>query len=579
MKSIIRHLTIPALLILLLGPTLLLADTTPPIFDQFARFHPVVSQTGMVVSQETIASRVGADILSTGGNAIDAAVATGFALAVTLPQAGNLGGGGFMLIHLAETGKTLAIDYREMAPAAAHKALFLNSQGDVDETLARFSHQSAGVPGTVSGLTHVLARYGTMSLQQVMAPAITLAEKGFQISAPLAYSLARAQPRLQTDPSSARYFSRTDGAPLQVGDTWKQPDLTKTLKRISQEGAPGFYQGEVADLIVAEMKRGGGIITHDDLAKYRVIERQPITGTYKGYTIVSMPPPSSGGIHLVQMLNVLEGWDLAKMGHNSAAYLHRLIETMRRAYADRSQYLGDPDFYPVPAVALTDKAYAKQLRGNIQLQKSSRSVEIKPALTLPAESPQTTHFSVWDNQGNVVSNTYTLNFSYGSGISVAGAGFLLNNEMDDFSAKPGVSNAYGLVGDKANAIEPNKRPLSSMTPAIVFENGKPIMATGSPGGSTIITVVLQNILNKLEFGMNIAEATAAPRIHHQWLPDQVRVEAGISPDTIMVLKKMGHQINITPRVMGRVQAISSDGHVLSGVTDPRWPGGEAAIAK
>ncbi|MEH6617114.1 MAG: gamma-glutamyltransferase [Porticoccus sp.] len=579
MKITIRHLTIPAILSLLLAPALLLADTASPIFDRSARFHPITSKTGMVVSQEAIASRVGADILSKGGNAIDAAVATGFALAVTLPQAGNLGGGGFMLIHLAETDKTLAIDYREMAPAAAHQALFLNEHSEVDERLARFSHQSAGVPGTVSGLTHVLARYGTMSLQQTMSPAIALAEQGFQISGSLAYSLARAQPRLQADTSSARYFSRADETPFQPGDTWQQPDLAKTLKRISQEGAPGFYQGEVADLIVAEMKRGGGIITHDDLAKYRVIERQPITGTYKGYTVASMPPPSSGGIHLIQMLNVLEGWDLAQMGHNSAAYLHRLIETMRRAYADRSQYLGDPDFYPVPVIALTDKAYAKQLRESIQLEKSSRSEDIKPALTLPEESPQTTHFSVWDNQGNVVSNTYTLNFSYGSGISVAGAGFLLNNEMDDFSAKPGAPNAYGLVGDKANAIEPSKRPLSSMTPTIVFENGKPIMATGSPGGSTIITVVLQNILNKIEFGMNVAEATAAPRIHHQWLPDQVQVEAGTSPDTIMVLKKMGHQIKVSPHVLGSIQAITSDGLFLFGVTDPRRPGGEAVIAK
>ncbi len=579
MKNTIHSLTILILLALLQIPTLLQADATPPIFDRSARFHPVISKMGMVVSQEAIASRVGGEILSRGGNAIDAAVATGFALAVTLPQAGNLGGGGFMLIHLAKSGKTLAIDYREMAPSASHQGLFLNSQGEVDVTLARFSHQSAGTPGTVAGLTHVLKLYGTMNLQQVMAPAIALAANGIQVSDSLAYSLDRARPRLQANSSSAHYFSRKDGTPLQAGDNWQQLDLAKTLKQIAHEGANGFYQGWVAGLIVEEMERGGGLITQDDLTHYRVIERTPITGTYRGYVIASMPPPSSGGVHLVQMLNVLEGWDLANLGHNSAAYLHRLIETMRRAYADRSQYLGDPDFYPVPVAALTDKTYAKQLREHIHLQGSSRSTDIQPALTVPEESPQTTHFSVWDSQGNVVSNTYTLNFSYGSGISVAGAGFLLNNEMDDFSAKPGVPNAYGLIGDKANAIEPNKRPLSSMTPTIVFQNGKPIMATGSPGGSTIITVVLQNILNRVEFGMNIAEATAAPRIHHQWLPDMVLVEKGISPDTIMVLKKMGHQIDTTPHVLGRIQAITSDDDHLSGATDPRWPGGEAAAVK
>jgi gamma-glutamyltranspeptidase / glutathione hydrolase len=577
-------------------PTLSLAEVSSPsstlserqpaaIFDRSARFHPVTSSAGMVVSQEVIASRVGAEILSKGGNAIDAAVATGFALAVTLPQAGNLGGGGFMLVYLANSQKTVAIDYREMAPALADKALFIDEKGRVDTNLARFSHRSAGVPGTVAGLIHVLEQYGSMSLQQVIEPAILLAEGGFDVSSPLAYSLNRAEPRLKSDIASAQYFFREDGKILQAGDHWLQPDLANTLKKIAEKGTDGFYRGSVADLIVAEMKRGDGIITHNDLANYKVIEREPIFGRYHGYTVASMPPPSSGGIHLVQMLNILEGWDLASHGHNSADYLHRLIETMRRAYADRSQYLGDPDFYPVPVKALTDKAYAKQLRQEIDLQQASLSTKIKPGLPVPKESPQTTHFSVWDSQGNVVSNTYTLNFSYGSGIAVEGAGFLLNNEMDDFSAKPGIPNAYGLVGGKANAIEPHKRPLSSMTPTIIFKGGDsglhptmyPIMATGSPGGSTIITVVLQNILNRLEFGMNIAEATAAPRIHHQWLPDEVYVEPGINPDTIKILQKMGHQIKSSTRVMGRVQAITGGkGGQLSGMTDPRWPGGEAS---
>ena len=479
-----------------------------------------------------------------------------------------------------------------MAPLAADKTLFLDKQGHVNNQLARFSALSTGIPGTVAGLTHVLERYGSMKLEQVIAPAIELAEKGFNVSAPLAFSLNRAKNRLINNPASARYFFRKDGSPLQQGDLWQQRDLANTLRKISDEGKEGFYQGTVADLIIAEIKRGKGIMTHDDLINYRVIEREPVVGTYRGYTIASMPPPSSGGIHLIQMLNILEGWNLKALGHNSGAYLHRLIETMRRAYADRSQYLGDPDFFPVPVAALTDKAYATKLRDQIDISAASVSSQVKPGVILPKESPQTTHFSVWDSTGNVVSNTYTLNFSYGNGISVDGAGFLLNNEMDDFSAKPGVPNAYGLVGDEANAIEPRKRPLSSMTPTIVFKRGSgqnaqkniPVMATGSPGGSTIITIVLQNILNYLEFGMNVAEATAAPRIHHQWLPDKVYVESGINHDTLKVLKDIGHKVQGSTRVLGRVQAITREihttesnmsGNLLSGASDTRWPGGEA----
>lgn len=563
------------------------SNQIPAIINRQARFHPVTSNKGMVVSQEAIASSVGANILAKGGNAIDAAVATGFALAVTLPQAGNLGGGGFMVLHLTESektpsGRTIAIDYREMAPAGVNKNLFLDQNGDVDNQLARFSHLSAGVPGTVAGLIHVLEQYGTMELAQVLAPAIELAKKGFEISPSLAYSLYRAKPRLKNNSASAQYFFKKNGASLQEGDVWQQHDLAATLQKIATEGKDGFYRGSVADLIIDEIKRGKGIMTHKDLARYRVVERAPIVGTYRGYTVASMPPPSSGGIHLIQMLNILEGWDLKSLGHNSAAYLHHLVETMRRAYADRSQYLGDPDFFPVPVKTLTDKSYAEKLRTGINGDKASVSSQIKPGLSIPEESPQTTHFSVWDSAGNVVSNTYTLNFSYGSGIAVEGAGFLLNNEMDDFSAKPGVPNAYGLVGDEANAIEPLKRPLSSMTPTIVFKQSsksgvkQPIMATGSPGGSTIITIVLQNILNHLEFGMNIAEATAAPRIHHQWLPDDVRVEPGISPDSLKILRGMGHNLQKESRVMGRVQAITQgDDGQLFGVSDPRWPGGAA----
>ncbi|WP_461521278.1 gamma-glutamyltransferase [Porticoccus sp.] len=580
MRSVdVKQAFIKLLFLVLLLPVCLTGAAEPAIIDQNARFHPVLSSTGMVVSQEVLASAVGAGILKQGGNAVDAAVATGFALAVTLPQAGNIGGGGFMLLHLAKGGRTLAIDYREMAPAAADKDMFIDEHGEADADLSRFSHLAAGVPGTVAGLLHVLDTYGTMTVEQVMAPAIKLAEQGFIVSDTLAYSLSRAEGRLRADPASAGYFFRLDGGSLQRGYHWQQPDLANTLKRISAQGVDGFYRGETAALIVAEMARQHGLITLDDLAHYRVVERTPVFGHYRGYSIASMPPPSSGGVHLVQMLNILEDWDLASLGHNSAAYLHRLTETMRRAYADRSRYLGDPDFFPVPVAKLTDKSYAAQLRNSIDLDIASRSADIGPALSLEKESPQTTHFSVWDKWGNVVSNTYTLNFSYGSGIAVAGAGFLLNNEMDDFSAKPGVPNAYGLLGGEANAIEGGKRPLSSMTPTLVFKAGKPVMASGSPGGSTIITVVLQNILNVIDFDMNIAEATAAPRIHHQWLPDQVQYESGISLDTLNLLRQMRHQVAETPRVLGKIQAIVAEESVQHGVSDSRWPGGAAVAAE
>jgi len=554
------------------------ADEVP--FLQYQdRFHPSLGQGGMVVSQEVIASRVGADILAQGGNAVDAAVATGFALAVTLPQAGNIGGGGFMLVYLAEQKKTIAIDYREMAPQKAHRDLFLNAQGEADPEKSRYSALSSGVPGTVAGLVHTQQKYGTLPLKTVMAPAIELADKGLIVSHPLSWSLMQAQKRLSAHPASKRYFFKPGGKPWQAGERWRQKDLAATLRRIASKGADGFYKGKTANLIVAEMQRNGGLISHEDLAGYQVVEREPVTGTYRGYEIVSMPPPSSGGIHLVQMLNILEGWDLQAHGHNSAGYLHRLVESMRRAYADRSKYLGDPDFTEVPVTALTDKAYASRLREEINLDRATASAEVLPAAKLAPESPQTTHYSVWDKEGNVVSNTYTLNFSYGNGMSVSGAGFLLNNEMDDFSAKPGVPNAFGLLGDEANAIEPRKRPLSSMTPTMVFKDGQPVLVTGGPGGSRIITSVLQVILNNIEFGMNIAEATAAPRIHHQWYPDSVDVEKGISPDTLKLLREMGHNVVPSPWAIGRTQSITREQGIFQGVTDYRWPGGSAESAQ
>lgn len=541
----------------------LAAASEKAILDPNARFHPVVSNSGMVVSQEMIASQVGADILSRGGNAIDAAVATGFALAVTLPRAGNIGGGGFMLVHLAAENKTIAIDYREMAPASAYKDMFLDAEGDVDNLRARFSIHSSGVPGTVAGLIHALDNYGTLSLKQVLQPAIDLARNGFAVSVDLSESLLERKQTLQNDPASKGYFYKADGSGYQPGEILAQPDLAKTLGRIADKGRAGFYRGQTADLLMAQMQRNGGLMSLQDLANYQVVERTPVCGDYRDNRVCAMPPPSSGGVHMIQMLNILEGWDLRSLGHNSAAYLHRLVESMRRAYADRSQYLGDPDFFPVPVAQLTEKKYAGLLRDQIDLQHASRSEDIRPGLSqsalgsaLGSESSETTHFSTWDQWGNVVSNTYTLNFSYGSGISVAGAGFLLNNEMDDFSAKPGAPNGYGLVGGEANAIQPGKRPLSSMTPTIMFNRaGEPILATGSPGGSTIITIVMQMILNIVDFDMSVAEATAAARIHHQWLPDTVFYESGISVDTLRLLREMGHQLDDKTGVLGSTQSI------------------------
>ena len=547
-----------------------------PIVDSKARFHPLLARKGMVVSQERVASEVGAAILAQGGNAIDAAVATGFALAVTLPRAGNLGGGGFMLVHLAAQQRTVAIDYREMAPRSASADMFLDGQGNVDNQRARYSIDATAVPGTVAGLLHALELYGTFSRQQVLAPAIALAAEGITVSADLSESLQARAERLLADSATAGYFFRADGSAPAIGSVLVQPDLAKTLSRISEQGREDFYTGTTADLLVKAIASHGGALDHRDLAAYKVVERQPVCGNFRANTVCAMPPPSSGGVHLIQMLNILENWDLRSLGHNSAGYLHRLIESMRRAYADRSRYLGDPDFYPVPVLRLTDKRYAAQLAAQIDLDKATESEEVAPGLELN-ESLETTHYSSWDRWGNVVSNTYTLNFSYGNGKSVAGAGFLLNNEMDDFSAKRGAANGFGLLGEEANQIEPYKRPLSSMTPAIVFNSaGEPLLATGSPGGSTIITVVLQMLLNHLEFGMNVAEATAAARIHHQWWPDKVFWENGISLDSQEILRQMGHNVESAPRVLGATQTIGRQGPWLHGAADYRRS--EAAAA-
>lgn len=552
----------------------------PPIIGYDSRFQPVPSREGMVVSSDVIASRVGARILAEGGNAIDAAVATGFALAVTYPQAGNVGGGGFMLLHLAKDKRQIAIDYRETAPRAAHRDMFLDAKGEVVEDRSQLTHLASGVPGTVAGLLLAQERYGRLSRERVLAPAIAIAREGFPVG--YAMSALLAGPwgqRLLANEAARGYFFRPDGSAYPPGELLRQQDLAWTLEQIAQRGAAGFYEGPVADRLVAEMKRGGGLIDHEDLRAYRAIEREPVRGRFRGFEIVAMPPPSAGGVHLVQMLNVLDGFPLADMGHNSAAYAHVLTETMKRAYADRSKHLGDPDFFDVPVKGLTGTAYAAQIRAGINLARATPAAQIAPVTAFPRESTQTTHYGVIDREGNVVSNTYTLNYSFGSGIAVPGAGFFLNNEMDDFAVKPGVPNAFGLVGDEANAVGPAKRPLSSMTPTLVLKDGVPWLATGAPGGSRIITVVLQLVLNTTVFNMNIADATAQPRLHHQWLPDELYLEPGFGADTVRVLDSMGHVTKQGGLLLGNSQSIMyRDGYML-GASDTRRPGGGVATVE
>ncbi|QFT66739.1 Gamma-glutamyltranspeptidase precursor [Labrenzia sp. THAF35] len=562
---------------LVVGIAAPLAAQDSPIYSLKDRFQPETAQNGMVASQEAVASRVGVDILKKGGNAVDAAIATGFALAVTLPRAGNLGGGGFMMIHLADSGDTKALDYREMAPAAAFKDMFLGEDGEPDNQKSRFSGLAVGVPGTVAGFAEAFEKHGSGKLTwaELVAPAIGLAENGIEVTPDLAASLTASAKRLLQDPATAAIFYKTGGLPFVPGETLKQTDLAATLKLIADKGAAGFYTGEVAEKIAQKVTASGGGMTTEDLAGYKPVWRDPIVGSYHGYEIASMPPPSSGGVHIVQILNMLQGYPLSEYGPNSADSIHVMAETMRRAYADRSKYLGDPDFVDVPVKGLTDPAYAAELVKSIKMDVATPSEEVKPGDPFPYESNQTTHYSVVDKEGNAVSNTYTLNFSYGVGLTADGTGVLLNNELDDFSAKPGVPNAYGLIGGTANAVEGGKRPLSSMSPTLVFKDGKLFLATGSPGGSRIITTTLQIILNVVDHGMNIAEATAAPRIHNQWLPDEIRIEEGLSPDTIRLLEARGHKVEVK-NAMGSTQSIMLVDGVLAGASDPRRPGALSA---
>ncbi|MGC0919928.1 gamma-glutamyltransferase [Pantoea agglomerans] len=532
-------------------------------------FHPVKAQHGMVASVDAMATQVGVEILRQGGNAVDAAVAVGFALAVTHPQAGNLGGGGFMLLRTA-SGRATAIDFREMAPGHASRDMFLDKQGNADSKLSLTSHLASGTPGTVAGLALAAQKYGTLPLSTLLAPAIKLARDGIPVNDALADDLKTyGKEVLITHPNSKAIFYKPDGTPWQKGDRLVQKNLAHSLQLIARQGPDAFYKGEIADEIAGEMAQHGGLINKADLAAYRAVERKPISGTYRGYEVFSMPPPSSGGIHIVQILNILENFDLAKMGFGSADAMQVMAEAEKYAYADRSEYLGDPDFVKVPWQALTSKAYAKTLAQQIDVAKARPSSEIKPGKLEPYESNQTTHFSVVDKQGNAVAVTYTLNTYFGSGIVAGNSGILMNNEMDDFSAKPGTPNVYGLVGGEANAVQPAKRPLSSMSPTIVAKGGKTWLVTGSPGGSRIITTVLQMVVNSIDFGMNVAEATNAPRFHHQWLPDQLRVEKGFSPDTLRLLETKGQHVKVLPS-MGSTQSImiGPDG-MLYGASDPR----------
>lgn len=537
--------------------------------------EPVYGAHGAVASRSMIASQVGVDIMKAGGNAIDAAVATAFAQAVTWPSAGNIGGGGFMVIRLAD-GTVVTNDHREKAPLGASRTMYQDKDGNIIDGLSTHSHLAVGVPGSVAGLLDVEARYGKLGRKAVMAPAIKLARDGFELNFDQARSFKGALKEMSKYPASMKKFTK-NGVPYEAGELFRQPDLAATLQRISDQGKDGFYKGRTADLIVAEMKSGGGLITHEDLEQYESIWRKPIHGTYRGYDVWSMPPPSSGGVLLVQMLNMFKPYDIGGMGFGSAATVHLMVEAERRAYADRATHLGDSDFYPVPIDMLTDPEYAKHRMADFDPDKATPSADVG-AGHWPAEEHNTTHLSTMDAAGNAVSYTTTLNLGYGTKITVAGAGFLLNDEMDDFSSKPGVPNAYGLIGAEANAIEPGKRMLSSMSPTIVTKGKDVWLVTGSPGGSTIITTTLQVIVNSIDHKMTLNDAVGLPRFHSQWKPDNVWYEAhGLSPDTLKILRGLGHDMVLTPwGQIGDANSVEKVDGLIEGMGDPRNVGGAAA---
>ena len=553
-----------AIVVLLLGLTGVLVQ---------AASEPVRARRGMVVSQNEIASRVGVDVLREGGRAVDAAVATALVLAVTHPHAGNVGGGGF-LVYRPASGEPVAYDFREVAPAGSSPTMFLTN-GEYDFDRHHNSHLSVGVPGTVAGLHLAWSEQGRLPWKRLVEPAIALARNGFTVTDGLARSLKSVRPQMEEYPASLAQFSN-DGTPYEAGDVLRQPDLARTLERIADEGPAGFYEGETALLIEREMKANGGLITREDLTAYQARKRTPIRGTYRGYEIISMPPISSGGAALVEMLNILEGYDLAASGFGSAATVHLVVESMRRAYADRARYLGDPELNPeMPIDRLISKGYAAELRQSIQRDRASTS---SPATFVwPSAGRETTHLSVVDAERNAVSLTYTLEQGYGSKIVVPGAGFLLNNQMGDFNAGPGLTTVEGLIGTEPNLAAPGKRMLSSMTPTIVAKDGQVFMVTGTRGGRRIINIVLLTILNVIDFEMNIQEAVDGLRFHHQWLPDRIDYERyGLSPDTITLLETRGHRLQES-RSQGTVEAIlfNVEEGLLEGAQDTRVPDGAA----
>lgn len=519
-----------------------------------ASHPPARARHGMVASTSEIASKAGLQVLRTGGNAVDAAVAVGLALAVTHPSAGNIGGGGFMLIRMAD-GRTSVIDYREKAPRRAHRDMYLDRSGEIIPRASTEGAQASGVPGTVAGFQMALEKFGTRSFARLALPAERLARLGFPVSYRLAESLKSSRQLLARFESARRIFLR-GGKYFEEGDVLRQPDLAATFRRLIRRGPREFYQGETARRIAQSMASQGGLITIEDLRDYRPVERAVLRTSYRDYEVLSIPPPSSGGIVLFQMLHMLETYELEKLGHNSADYVHLLVEVMRRAFADRAQFLGDPDFSPIPVRGLISRAYADQLRKTIDPVRATPSSEIGHGNPSPFESDETTHYTVVDAAGNAVSNTYTLNGGYGSGVVITGTGILMNNEMDDFSSKPGAPNMFGLIQGQANAIAAGKRPLSATTPAIVVKGGKVWLALGSPGGPTIINTVLQVLLNAIEFKMQIQQAVDAPRVHHQWLPDTIAYEPfGLSVDTLQALQSRGYQFVDRARYMGDCQAV------------------------
>ena len=526
---------------------------------------PVEAEHGMVVTAQHLATDVGVQVLKNGGNAVDAAVAVGYTLAVVYPTAGNIGGGGFMTIRMRD-GKTDFLDFRERAPLAAKKDMYLDDKGNIVKGASTNGYLAVGVPGSVMGFETAREKYGTKSRQDLMAPAIRYAREGFTLNQADAAELNESKDRLARDPATAAIFTKSDGKPFTTGDKLVQPDLANALSGISDQGPDGFYKGPVANAIVKASQDKGGILANQDFEQYKVRELDPVKCDYRGYEIISSPPPSSGGVIICEILNVLEGYPLSYTGYASADTVHYMVEAMRYAYVDRNSALGDPDFVDNPVSKLLDKAYAQKIRDDISPYKAGVSKDLMPKGL--GESHETTHYSIVDNDGNAVAVTYTLNGSFGAGVVAPGTGILLNNEMDDFTSKPGVPNLYGLVQGEANAIQPKKTPLSSMSPTIIAKDGKPFMVIGSPGGSRIITITLEAIINVIDFGMNIQEAIDAPRIHHQWLPDKVYMEPrALSPDTIKLLTGMGYTVQVDNSwpIWGQAAGILVGGKSLSDI--------------